>query len=105
MAQWTRYLRPGVRVIEVDDDDTVVFFDDRNRSVVIIAVNNTADERTVGYDFDRFLPAAVTIAAVRTSANEDLVTLPSSLLEANRFTATFKPGSVTTFLLEGLTPR
>ena len=103
MAQWSRYVRRGYRVIGVSDNDTVAFHDEAGRRVVLVTVNTTSTPATVTYDLSRFAPATATASGVRTSGSQDLAALPSAALAGNRFTASAPAMSTTTWVVPSMT--
>ena len=101
MAQYSRFLRPGYRIIALDDPDSVAAWDAKAGRVVIITRNSGDTDRHVTYDLSRFTRLGARVTAYRTSPTEDLAALPPVALAGRRFTATVAAKSVTTYIFTG----
>ena len=104
-GQFTRYIRPGCRLIVVKGD-AVAAVDSQNRRVVIVALNAENMEKTVRMDLSGFaeaIPQGTEVQVIRTSGSmedgEHWTDLPALETEEGGFTARLVPHSVTTFLL------
>lgn len=104
-GQFTRYIRPGCRLIAVDGD-AVAAEDPEFRRLVVVAVNAGGAEKTVRADLSAFGPAVAAgseVQAVRTSGSladgEQWAALPALVTDESGFSAVLPPYSVTTFLI------
>jgi O-glycosyl hydrolase len=99
VAQFTRLLRPGMRVVEASDARlrTTACLDEAGRRLVLVAVNDAGDEVDEVYDLRAFGGLSA-VQAWRSSAEEQLVALPEQPTSQG-FSATLPARSVTTFVL------
>ena len=104
-GQFTRYIRPGCRLIRVKGD-TVAAEDPLNHRLVIVAMNAGETRREVQVDLSAFgesIPPETEVQAIRTSGSmadgEHWTELPSGKTDGSGFSASLAPYSVTTFLI------
>ena len=104
-GQFTRYIRPGCRLLAVDGD-AVAAEDPQRQRLVVVAMNAENQETTLRVDLSAFgdaVPAGTHVQAVRTSGTmangEHWAELPGPDIDGNGFTAVLAPHSVTTFLV------
>lgn len=101
MAQYSRFLRPGCRMIAIADPNSVAAWDARSGTVAVVTRNGNDSEMRVTYDLSRFTRLGASAAAYRTSPTEDLAKLPPVLLTGKRLAATVPAKSVTTYVFTG----
>ena len=101
MAQYSRFLRPGYKIIAVTDPNSVAGWDAKTGKVVVVTRNGGDADTQVSYDLSRFTKMGASAATYRTSPAEDLVTLPPTVLVGKRLAATLPAKSVTTFVFSG----
>ena len=97
VAQYTRFARPGMRVIEATDTvaETTAYLDETARQIVIITRHGGEQSITLRYDLSAF-EGLGEVASWRTSDGEALAAQPAFKAE-DGFAATLPPQSVTTF--------
>ena len=104
-GQFTRYIRPGDRIIASSPNTLAAYNRDSGR-IAIVAVNSTANDRPMTFDlgaFDR-IPAD-SAKVVRTSGpvnagenwNEDIPPVP---VRDKKLSVQLRPFSITTFVIE-----
>ena len=104
-GQFTRYIRPGDRII-ASSPSTLAAYNRESGKIVVVAVNSAANERPVTFDlaaFDR-IPAA-SAKVIRTSGpvnagenwNEDIPAVP---VRDKKLAVRLAPFSITTFVIE-----
>ena len=101
MENYTRFIRPGDKLICVNDANSLCAFNDRSRKLVIVVTNNSDAESSAMYDLTRFDKINPSLSAYQTSASENLTKLPPLTMSAGKFHADLPPQSVTTFVLSG----
>ena len=101
MAQYSRFLRPGYKIIAITDPNSVAAWDAKTGTVVFITRNGRDTDLHIGCDLSRFTKLGASATVWRTSPTEDLVKLPPIALAGKRFTATVPARSVTTFVIKG----
>lgn len=101
MAQYSRFLRPGYRIIAISDPNSVAAWDARSGTVVLVTRNGNDTDMHVSYDLSRFTRLDASATGWRTSPTEDLAKLPPVALRGRRFAATIPAKSVTTYVFTG----
>lgn len=107
LGQFTRYIRPGSRLIEMKGP-AVAALDGAGTRLTVVAVNQEETEKTACLDvaaFGNVFPAGSPVRIIRTSGSiasgEHWAELPELALEEGGLTVSLAPHSVTTFLIEG----
>ncbi|MCH5323727.1 MAG: hypothetical protein J1E39_00795 [Eubacterium sp.] len=102
MGQFTRYIRPGMTLIHIDES-TIAAYDKDTHKLVIVAVNSKAADKSCKFDISRFDIAAGIVQTVRTSGDMESGEHWAEIEETNTvsgcFTAVLKGNSITTFIL------
>ena len=104
MGQFSEYIRPGSRILGVDDSNSLAAYNPTNRTLVIVAVNDSTNTLTVSYNLTGFTNLPAQTSGVRTSPTENLSAISALPITNKIFTATLIPQSVTTFILNNVTP-
>jgi O-glycosyl hydrolase len=99
-AGFSRYIRPGATVVDIDSTDAVAAVSADGRTLAIV-MRNGDTAATRGFTFDlTALPSVGASADVhRTSSTENLVSLPAVSIDGWRFVAQLPPSSITTFVV------
>ena len=104
-GQFTRYIRPGDRII-ASSPFTLAAWNRENGKVVVVAVNGTENERPMTFDLSAFpQPPTNSAKVIRTSGpvnagenwNEDLPAVP---VQDKKLSVHLAPFSITTFVIE-----
>ncbi|MFJ2744881.1 RICIN domain-containing protein [Streptomyces sp. NPDC087440] len=109
MANYSRFVRPGARVITTDDADTFAALRPSGTGTVVVHTNTTDKARNISLDLSGF--GKVGTGAVQrhvTDGTRDLQRDTDLKLTGTTLKATVAPGSVTTFVLPqatGVNPR
>ncbi|MEV8437914.1 glycoside hydrolase [Actinosynnema sp. NPDC051121] len=105
LRNFTHFVRPGDRVIEVDDTSSLAAVSAGGTSASVVHVNNTAEQRAVTLDLSRFGTFAqnASVRPVVTDVNGALVQGKAVRIGADRSaTLTVPAKSVTTFVVDGI---
>ena len=104
-GQFTRYIRPGDRII-ASSPSTLAAYNRESGRIVVVAVNGNAEERPMTFDLAAFpsIPAA-SAKVIRTSGqvnegenwNEDIPAVP---VRDKKLAVQLAPFSITTFVIE-----
>ncbi len=103
MAQFSRYVRPGARLVAVADPQAVAALDARARTLTVVAVNAADVPAERSYDLSRLTTVSSPAAAWRTSPAERLAPLAPVPVRAAVLTVTLPPRSVTTLVVPDAT--
>ena len=104
-GQFTRYIRPGDRII-ASSPSTLAAYNRESGKIVVVSVNSAANERPMTFDLAAFssIPAA-SAKVIRTSGpvnagenwNEDIPAVP---VRDRKLAVRLAPFSITTFVIE-----
>ncbi|GFJ95162.1 glycoside hydrolase [Phytohabitans rumicis] len=104
IRNFTHYIRPGDRLVKVDDPASVAAVKKSSRGAVVVHANADPDPRAVTLDLSRFsnVSANATVTPVVTSAAGKLVRGTPVRVSGRSATLTVSGESVTTFLISGV---
>ena len=104
-GQFTRYIRPGSRLLTVGGD-AVAAVDEQRRCLTVVAMNAGNSEKNIRVDLSAFgdcVAPGTGVKVIRTSGGiaggEHWAELPALYTAGTGFSAALKPFSVTTFLV------
>ncbi len=95
-AQFSRFIRPGDRILAVDAPHVLAAASPRHQRLVVVLVNAEASARTYQLDLRGLATHGREAKGWRTSVTEDFVRLPSMDLVKDAVRITAPPESVTT---------
>lgn len=101
MAQYSRFLRPGYKIIAITDPNSVAAWDAKTGTVVFVTRNGGDTDRHISYDLSQFTKLGASATVWRTSPTEDLAPVPALPLGGKRLAATLPAKSVTTYIIKG----
>ena len=106
LGQFTRYIRPGSRLIAVKGP-AVAAVDESGKRLTVVIYNKEEEAKSARLDWSGFgqaFPAGSRVRAIRTSGSmaegEHWAELPEEISEENGLTVTLAPHSVTTWIVE-----
>ena len=101
MGQFSEYIRPGFKIISVNDNYSLAAYNPTNQTLVIVAVNDTSGSLNLNYSLAGFTGLPATGAVIRTAAtgNLNLASQPAVTVANKSFSTTLIPYSVTTYIL------
>ena len=107
MGQFTRFIRPGSRLIPCTQD-TIAAYDEQNQQLVIVSVNASGHEKQLRADLSAFDISHAQARGFRTSGSmqegEQWADIGTAEVTRKGFEATLKPNSITTWVLDGVQP-
>lgn len=102
-GQFSRYIRPGMKLISVDKS-SLAAYDEKENKVVLVCINDKAQSQHFGVKFDMF-SSIEDVSAVRTSGNstdgEKWKKFDHIATTDNGFIAHLKANSITTYVVQG----
>ena len=104
MMQYTRAIRPGYTMLDVDHADAVAFISTEDHKLVIVQRNATTTDSVYGYDLSEFSALGVGATVHRTSATEDHTELQARPIVDGILAVPVAPLSVTTFVVPDVVP-
>ncbi|WP_308636477.1 glycoside hydrolase [Paenibacillus silvisoli] len=102
MAQWSTFIRPGYKIVDIADNDSIAAYDGASGKLVIVTINDSSASNTVTYDLSQFTNVTGSVAGYRTSGAENLAEVSGLTLSNKQFTAAVPAGSVSTFVITGI---
>ncbi|MGY0056675.1 RICIN domain-containing protein [Streptomyces sp. LZ34] len=101
---FTHYIKPGDRLVKVDDTSSAAAVSRRGNGATVVHVNSTTAERTVTIDLSKFADVSrgATVTPVVTSAEGKLERHRPIAVTDRRATFTVPAESVTSFLVNGV---
>ncbi|MER7790466.1 glycoside hydrolase [Streptomyces sp. NPDC097640] len=101
---FTHYIKPGDRLVKVDDTSSAAAVSQRGNGATVVHVNSTTAERTVTIDLSKFanVSRGATVTPVVTSAEGKLERHRPIRVTDRRATFTVPAQSVTSFLVKGV---
>jgi glucosylceramidase len=102
MGQYSRFVRPGARRVEVTgaNEIKVTAFRQGDEIVIVAIAPEGAGSKPVTFDLAGAPQCGGKATGVRTSASEDWAPIAEVPVGGRRFEATLAPGSVTTFVVK-----
>ncbi|MET9609609.1 RICIN domain-containing protein [Streptomyces sp. NPDC006512] len=102
MAQYSRFIRPGARVISTDDDTTLAAVRPGGQGAVVVHTNPTGAGRTVTLDLGGFRKVSPQpVKRYTTDATKNVHREADLATTGQRLTVTVGPNSVTTLVVPG----
>ncbi|CAL9333037.1 hypothetical protein SUDANB6_00111 [Streptomyces sp. enrichment culture] len=101
---FTHFIRPGDRLIKVDDTSSAAAVSKDGRSASLVHVNSTTGARSVTLDLTKFrsISRGATVTPVVTSADGKLAAQDAVKVADGRATFTVPARSVTSFVVKGV---
>ena len=102
-GQFTRYIEPGMTII-ASGDNSLAAYDKNSGKTVIVAVNTSAENKDCIFNLAQMPLSGKSARAVRTSGDmidgENWAELGSVDISGRQLSASLKPNSITTFIIE-----
>ena len=99
MWQFSHFIRPGSRLIGVNESHSLAAYDPAGQKLTVVAVNDDTNALEVAYNLTAFVRTGTAVNVTRTSQTEPGVSLPDITLAGKSFTASLPARSVTTFVI------
>ncbi|TYP79865.1 O-glycosyl hydrolase [Paenibacillus methanolicus] len=104
MSQWTKYIRPGYKIIDISNNDSIAAYDAAGKKLVIVTVNDSSSSNSYTYDLSAFNMTSSAVSGTRTSGTENAAALAGLSLSGKSFTQTQPSKSVSSFVITGVEP-
>ncbi|REE89063.1 galactan endo-1,6-beta-galactosidase [Paenibacillus taihuensis] len=102
MGQWSKYIRPGYKMLDINNGDSIAAYDSVGKKLIIVGMNDSASSNTITYDLSQFATVSGTLTGTRTSSTENNAALSGLTLSNKQFSVTLPAGSVSTFVITGV---
>lgn len=103
LAQFSRFIRPGCRIIDVDDEDSLAAFDPDRKQIIIVAINDQYTSRAATFKLAGVTKSGGVAKVYRTTAGENCAEISPVAVADGTFTARLPAESVTTFVIPDVT--
>ncbi|MBN2536448.1 MAG: hypothetical protein JXB88_26425 [Spirochaetales bacterium] len=104
MEQYTKFIRPGYTMIDINNSDTVAFINAGDKKLVIVQRNATSGDVSYSYSLSGFSTVGSSAAVYRTSSSENFSRLSDISISGNQLTATARANSITTYVVSDTQP-
>ncbi len=102
MGNYCKFIRPGYKIIGVNDTNSLAAMDLDSGNLVLVVTNNTSSDANYTYDLSKFDTAGTTAAQYRTSSTENLVQLNNVSISGKNLSITAAANSITTYVVSGM---
>lgn len=104
-GQFTRYIRPGMTIIQCGGD-SLAAYNPETKELVVVALNKSDKDRNMNYDLSQMESVGRKVQAIRTSGTiedgEHWAQLEDFGAYEDGFVAELKANSITTFIVSGV---
>lgn len=102
IGQFSKYIRPGYKIIDSGSPDVVAAIDPTSQQLVLVMQNTSVTNKNTYFDLSQFDTAGATVKAYRTSPTENLADVSSEPSLQNGYLSNVLPGkSITTYVVSG----
>ncbi len=102
-GQFTKFIRPGMTIINTDNNQVLSAIDKKNKKIVIVTVNTQECSQELLLDFPDISVKDKILKAVRTGGStengEHWKELPEHIIENNQLSVSLPKHSITTFII------
>jgi O-glycosyl hydrolase len=102
MGNYSKFIRPGYRIINTNQADTVAAMNTSGQQLIIVQRNASSSNMAMEYDLSGFLEASGSAVPYVTSSTDNLAQKSPIPLLNKKLTATVGANSVTTFVVSGV---
>ncbi|MEN0019298.1 MAG: glycoside hydrolase [Planctomycetota bacterium] len=99
-AQFSRWIRPGSRVLPSGRDNVVIAYDRARSRLTVVAVNDTNSPESLTLDLSAFDSLGSSASVIRTSASESQQELTDIVLVGSSLNIPLAARSVTTYVID-----
>lgn len=100
MAQYSRYLQPGMDIIATDDTEMVAGYDSTAGRLVLVVRNASTSSRSLDVDLSHFDLPSGTSLVYRTSGSLDAATQSNIAFDGTELADTLPAESITTYVID-----
>jgi hypothetical protein len=101
-AAFTRFLKPGYQIMPTHDRSALAAYSAKDRTLVMVQQNWSQQDDRVTFNLSGFRGASVEVLGFRAHGNESLEALDKHRLTGPVFTVVLPAGSVTTYVISGV---
>lgn len=106
MAQFSKFIKPGYKIIDTNNPDTVAAIDPTSHKLILVARNTSTNSKPITFNISKFNTSKSKIKAYRTSSTENLSNVSKGLSAKDRtLTDTLPAKSMVTYVLSNTSYR
>jgi len=102
MAQYTKHIRPGYTMIDINNSDAVAFISEQDEKLVIVQRNPSTSNISYTYNLSAFESTGSVAAVYRTSSSENYSRLSDISISKKQFTYSSSAESITTYVVSNI---
>ncbi len=102
MAQYTKFIRPGYIMIDINNSDAVAFMNLDESKLVIVQRNASSSDVSYTYNMTGFDNVGATASVYRTSSSENFQNLSDISILNKELTVTANAQSITTYIISDI---
>lgn len=99
LAHFSKFIRPGYKIIDSDNSDVVAAIDTSTDNLIIVARNENNKDNNFIFDISKFDTSSSTVKAYRTSESENLNEIDVDKLEDGYLKDTLPENSMVTYVI------
>ncbi|GCE09884.1 hypothetical protein KDAU_72130 [Dictyobacter aurantiacus] len=103
MGNYSKFVRPGYKMIENSDSNTFSAYDAGSQTLVLVSTNSSSSSTNVTYNLSNFNSVGSSATPYQTTASQNLAQLANVSITNNAFTSTLPAQSITTFVIHNVT--
>jgi O-glycosyl hydrolase len=103
MGNYSKFVRPGFKMIGNNDANTFTAYNAATKSLVIVATNSNTSSAAVNYNLANFGAVGPSATPYQTTASEKLAQLATVGISNKTFSTTLPAQSITTFVIPNVT--
>ncbi len=100
-GQFTRYIRPGMIMLN-SSNRSLAAFDKENNQLVVVVYNLGGGNADYAFDLSGFSEVGTSAKGIRTSSSEDWKDIGTTALQGKRLNVTLPANSITTYIIDGV---
>ena len=102
VEQYTKFIRPGFIMIDINNADAVAFMNTALERLVIVHRNSSDNNVDYTYDLSGFRTAGAAAEVYRTSGSENFARKTEIAISNKKFSAPANAKSITTYVIDGI---
>ncbi|WP_411168914.1 glycoside hydrolase [Clostridium sp. MB05] len=99
MGNYSKFIRPGAKIINSGNNKTVAAYDENNNTLVLVVTNDTTSAQEYNFDLSAFNTLGTSANVYRTSFSEALSKVNDVNIQNKALSVTANPESVTTYVI------
>lgn len=103
VAQFSKFIRPGYKIIDANNSNVVSAYDAKSQTLVLVARNTSQNSSDFLFDLSKFNSTNASVKAYRTSANENLTDVSGLSVSNGCLKDNLPSKSIVTYVISDIT--